>query len=202
MNTIVVVDYGVGNLGSIQNMIKKLGYKCQVASEVSAIEQAEKLIVPGVGSFDNGMKELQRRKLLPILNKKALEEKIPVMGICLGMQLFAQKSEEGTEKGLAWVDAEFARFRSAELKVPHIGWNSIHLKKTSRLMEGISEPRFYFVHSYHCVMQNTLNVLSTTFYGEEFVSSYEKDNIIGVQFHPEKSHRYGMKLFRNFIENY
>lgn len=201
---IVIIDYGMGNVGSIENMLKKNGVKATVSSEITDIENADKLILPGVGAFDNAVKNLNQLNLIPVLSEKVLDEKIPVLGICLGFQLLAKKSEEGTLEGLKWLDAEVVKFNFDEsdtgLKIPHMGWNTVDIQKKSPLFhEMYEEPRFYFVHSYHFVCNNE-DVLTTTFYGYKFVSSCEKDNIIGVQFHPEKSHRFGMKLLKNFVK--
>ena len=200
---ITIIDYGMGNLGSIANMIKKVGGKSLITSDLTEIEKATKLILPGVGSFDNGMKQLKELDLVALLNKKVLEEKTPIMGICLGMQLMTQSSEEGNEEGLGWIDAKTHRFVSDSLKVPHMGWNIVLEQKNSNLFnKAKDEKRFYFVHSYYVSCNRKEDILSTTSYGYDFVSSFEKENIIGVQFHPEKSHKFGMNLFKNFVEKY
>ncbi len=200
---ITIIDYGMGNLGSIANMIKKVGGKSLITSNLDEIREATKLILPGVGSFDNGMRQLKELGLIDILNKKILEDKIPIMGICLGMQLMTQSSEEGTLDGLGWVEAKSSKFVSDSLKVPHMGWNIIYQKKDSSLFsEKESEKRFYFAHSYYVSCEREEDILTTTSYGHDFVSSFEKENIIGVQFHPEKSHKFGMSLFKNFVERY
>jgi glutamine amidotransferase len=204
---IVIVDYGLGNLGSIANMLKKVGAERVISADRSVIESADKLILPGVGAFDTGMRNLCDLHLIPVLNVKALEEKVPVLGVCLGMQLLTLKSEEGSLPGLGWLDAETVRFRfdiaNQNLKVPHMGWNFINIKRPSPIFDGMYEdPRFYFVHSYHVVCQRGENILATTEYGYEFASVVINENIIGVQFHPEKSHKFGIKLFRNFVEQF
>ena len=201
----ITIIKGLGNTGSISNMLKKIGANSVIASDISMIEKSEKLILPGVGSFDSGMTNLVQEGLLEVLNKKVIGEKIPILGICLGMQLFTKKSEEGNLQGLGWIDAQTIRFKFDEknnnLKIPHMGWNTVYLKKENQLFrEMFAEPRFYFVHSYHVVCNNEQNILTTTHHGYEFVSSIQKDNIMGVQFHPEKSHKFGMKLLRNFAE--
>jgi glutamine amidotransferase len=202
---IVIVDYGMGNLGSIKNMVNKIGSEAVITSEHNLIETAEKIILPGVGAFDAGMSNLAQLNLIPLLNKKVLEEKIPVLGICLGMQLFSNNSEEGKLAGLKWIDAETVRFNftgeNLKLKIPHMGWNTVKLCKQSKLTSDIGEePRFYFVHSYHVQCRNDEDALLKTFYGIEFTSALQKGNIYGVQFHPEKSHKFGMQLLKNFIE--
>lgn len=200
---ITIIDYGMGNLGSIANMIKKVGDRSQISSDIEVILNSDKLILPGVGSFDKGMINLKESGLFDAINKKVLVDKIPILGICLGMQLMTNSSEEGKEKGLSWVDAETIKFAKSNLKVPHMGWNTISHEKNSQLFDDYDlEKRFYFVHSYYVRSNSENDILTTTSYGTEFVSSFEKDNIIGVQFHPEKSHKFGMSLMKNFIDNY
>lgn len=200
---ITIIDYNAGNIKSIQNMLKRVGAKSCISSSVEEIEQAEKLILPGVGHYDYGMNNLKQSGLIDILNKKVLVDKTPLLGICLGAQLLGNYSEEGIEKGLSWLDMDVVKFDKSKLganmKIPHMGWSELTIKKTSNLFNNISdEQRFYFVHSYHMLPHNTEDILTTTNYGYEFVSSVQKDNIFGVQFHPEKSHKYGMKLLDNF----
>jgi glutamine amidotransferase len=203
---ITIIDYGAGNLGSIQNMIRKIGFKSKISSNKEDILNAEKLILPGVGSFDFGMNQLNKSGLIDILNLKVLEEKIPILGICLGVQLFTNQSEEGDLKGLSWFNAETVKFNfneSNKLKIPHMGWNEVIKIKDSRLLEDMSlECRYYFVHSYHLKCNDPKDALLETNYGYNFVSAIEKNNIVGVQFHPEKSHKFGMKILNNFIQNY
>jgi glutamine amidotransferase len=201
---IVVIDYGMGNLGSIMNMLKKVEAKAICSSNIADIEKAEKLILPGIGSFDAGMKNLSDFGLIPVLNHKVIENKTPILSICLGMQLLTKRSEEGDLPGLGWIDAETVRFKFDDIpgvrnKVPHMGWNNIEIVKKSGLFdEMFPEPRFYFVHSYHVRCNNETDILTRTFYGYDFVSSLLRNNIAGVQFHPEKSHKFGMKLLSNF----
>lgn len=198
---IVIVDYGVGNLPSIANMLKKAGVPSRITADAGALAEAEKLILPGVGAFDAGMKNLAERKLIEPLNRAALERRVPVIGLCLGMQLMTKRSTEGSQTGLGWIDAETIRFRVDDpaLKVPHMGWNTMHLTRPSAIGEGLDdEARFYFVHSFHLVCHDRDDVLGVTTYGYEFASSIERDNIMGVQFHPEKSHRFGLQLLKNF----
>jgi imidazole glycerol-phosphate synthase subunit HisH len=201
---IVIIDYKMGNLGSILNMLKKVGSPGIISSDPSTIGQADKLILPGVGAFDNGMKNLNELGLIPVLAGKVLEERTPVLGICLGMQLMTKSSDEGKLPGLGWIDAATVRFRhdpSTLLKVPHMGWNTVNVRKDSVLFENMfPEPRFYFVHSYHAECRDAADVLTTTHYGYDFVSAFQRNNIMGVQYHPEKSHKFGMQLLRNFAE--
>ena len=200
---IVIVDYGMGNISSISNIIRKIGQKALVSSKELDIKRATKLILPGVGSFDNGMQKLKELGLINILNEKVVVEKIPILGICLGMHLMTEESQEGVSKGLGWVEAKTLKFTHKDLKIPHMGWNTVQKNKKSKLLEDFEEdPRFYFVHSYYVSSKNQRDILTTTSYGHSFVSSFEFNNILGVQFHPEKSHKFGMKIFKNFIENY
>ncbi len=203
MKRILIIDYGMGNLGSIANMLKRIGADAIISGNPDEIEKADKLILPGVGAFDNGMKNLKERGLLDLLNKKVLSEKIPILGICLGIQLFTKKSEEGNLNGLAWLDAETVKFKFDEsdigLKIPHMGWNNVETMKDSSLFRGLeNENKFYFVHSYHVACADRTDILSSTEYGVKFTSSILKENIAGVQFHPEKSHKFGMRLLENF----
>jgi len=200
---IVIVDYGMGNLGSIQNMLKKAGFPSLITSDKSIIENADKLILPGVGAFDNAINNLNSLDLIDLLNKKALEEKIPVLGICLGMQLLSKSSEEGILSGLGWIDAVTIKFKfdDSNLKIPHMGWNNIKIMQNSTLFDSLDEEqRFYFVHSYHVKCSNPENVLISCQYGIDFTAGVINGNIMGVQFHPEKSHKYGLNLLKNFAE--
>ena len=200
---IVIVDCGMGNLSSIQNMFKKAGAEAVISSEIKDIERADHLVLPGVGSFDAGISQLRQRGLVEILSKKVLEKKTPILGICLGMQLMTQRSEEGKDPGLGWIDGETVRFRidgQDGLKVPHMGWNTVRGIPKAPLLAGYQkEPRFYFVHSYHVVCRSKRDILAETYHGYDFVSAFAKENIYGVQFHPEKSHKFGLQLFKNFL---
>lgn len=202
---IVIVDYGVGNLGSIANMFKKVGVKAVPSPDPSVIESADRLILPGIGAFDAGMSKLNERGLIPLLNHLVLDKKVPVLGLCLGLQLMTRKSEEGQLSGLGWLDAETTRFKfdgeHARLKVPHMGWNTIEIRRPHPLFTDLEpESRFYFVHSFYVHGHDAGEILAETDYGGHFHSILGKDNIMGVQFHPEKSHKFGMQLLRNFAE--
>lgn len=201
---ITIVDYGMGNLGSIANMVRRIGGKSIITSSKNEIKKAEKLILPGVGAFDNGMQNLKKLGLIEIFNQKVLKDKIPVLGICLGMQLLGNSSEEGKLSGLGWIDGKTVKFQfenGSKLKIPHMGWNSVVIKKKSKLFENMPrESRFYFVHSYHLICNDKKDILAITEYGYDFTSAVERENIYGVQFHPEKSHKFGMQLLKNFIE--
>lgn len=202
---VTIVDYRMGNIGSIANMIAKIGGKAEVTSDPAVLRRAEKLILPGVGHFDRGMGNLSEMALAPVLHEMVVERRVPVLGICLGMQLMCRSSDEGEHPGLAWVDAAVRRFDAAEhpgMKVPHMGWNVAKAVRNSPLLDvAPTEPqRFYFVHSYFVDCADPADVLATTRYEREFCSAFLHDNIWGVQFHPEKSHAFGMELFRRFLE--
>lgn len=200
---IAIVDYGIGNLKSIQNMIKKIGGKAIITNDEAALRRASKLILPGVGAFDQGMITLNKSGLVTLLNELVLEKKTPILGICLGAQIMTKGSEEGELKGLGWFDATTIKFNLSEdsdLKIPHMGWNEIHIKKDIPLMEGLdNESRFYFVHSFHFMANDISDVLCTSNHGYQFASGLQQDHIFALQYHPEKSHKYGMQLMKNFV---
>ncbi len=203
---IIIIDYGMGNVGSILNMLKKVGAPAaKVSADPKDIEQADKLILPGVGAFDTGMQRLRETGLISLLNEKVLKAKTPTLGVCLGMQLLTRVSEEGELPGLGWIDAETIRFRfdpkQSGLKIPHMGWNTVKIQREGTLfMDMYPGARFYFVHSFHVVSHEPADVLTTTEYGYDFVSAVQHEHIMGAQFHPEKSHKFGMKLYKNFVE--
>lgn len=202
---IVVVDYGMGNIGSIVNMIKRAGGESTVSSDPEVVCHAEKLIIPGVGSFDHGMKNLNESGLADVLNRKVLEDKVPVLGICLGMQLMAKSSEEGVLPGFGWVDAVCKKFQftgeDKNLRIPHMGWNEVNIKKHDGIFQNMyDDASFYFVHSYYVECANPEDIAATTGYGLEFTSSLQHGNIFATQFHPEKSHKYGLLVMKNFVE--
>ncbi|PSL06319.1 imidazole glycerol phosphate synthase subunit HisH [Cecembia rubra] len=203
---VVIIDYGMGNIGSIINMLKFLGYKSVVSNDETIIKNADKIILPGVGHFDHAIENIQKLHLLEVINETAIIKKKPFLGICLGMQIMCQSSEEGELSGLSLIDAHVKKFSfnlQSNLKVPHMGWNLISISKDSNLLDSLdNNSRFYFVHSYYVQCKNEGDILTKTNFGLDYVSSFEKDNLIGVQFHPEKSHRFGITLFKNFLEKY
>ena len=187
-------------------MIKYLGYESIISGNTSDIEMADKLILPGVGNFGNAMHELQERKLISTLDKQVLEEKVPVLGICLGMQLLTNYSEEGNCNGLGWIDAQVKKFNflpNDDLKIPHMGWDYVKiLNKTAIVNDLDRNARFYFVHSYAVECNDIKYAIASTDYGYEFHSIIQRDNIVGTQFHPEKSHKFGMNIMKNFLEGF
>jgi len=198
---VTIVDYGMGNLGSVLNMFKYLKIEAEITGDHKRIADAGKVLLPGVGAFDAAMSRINESGLREVLDKKALEDKVPILGICLGMQLLTNSSEEGRIPGLGWIPAKTNKFVFADnkLKVPHIGWNRVQRTTPSPLTEGFDEEfRFYFVHSYYVLCDDERNAILTTQYGLPFHSAIQRDNIYGTQFHPEKSHKYGMQLLRNF----
>ena len=200
---ITILDIGMGNLGSVRNMLKYIGTSVAVESEPSKISVASKIILPGVGSFDAAIKKINRQKgMLTILKEKALDN-TPILGICLGMQLLTNKSEEGKLPGLGLIPAETIRFPSnPKIKVPHMGWNDCIINNPSPITSNIDKNnnRYYFVHSYYVKVDNPAHSLMTSRYGVDFDSVIGRDNIFGMQFHPEKSHKFGMQILKNFID--
>ncbi len=203
---VTIVDYGVGNLASMQNMLKKIGVPSKITSAEAEIESATKIILPGVGAFDTCAAKLAESGLLPVLNEVVINRGVSVLGVCVGMQLLMHSSEEGKLPGLGWIDGKIVRFKaqlfSSNLKIPHMGWTDVVPQKKSLLFTDLFEPRYYFVHSYHAEINHSEDILVCADYGYRFVAGVERNNILGVQFHPEKSHRYGMKLLENFAKLY
>lgn len=209
MNTlsdnIVIIDYKMGNLRSVQKAFEVSGCNAVISNKHNVIKDADKIVLPGVGSFQDGMKNLFNLDLIDVLNQEVLQNKKPFLGICLGMHLVARKGyENGETRGLSWVDAEVIKLdfekSTKGIKVPHVGWNSAEYSNYNNLFEGVNnESDFYFVHSYH-FKTNEQIVTSTTNHGKEFVSSIQKDNIYAFQFHPEKSQATGLKIIKNFIQ--
>ena len=200
---ITIIDYDAGNIRSIVNMLRSLGCRSRVTGQPAEIESAERLILPGVGHFDHGMKALHSRGLIEVLNRRVIEHRVPILGICLGAQLLTHSSEEGQETGLGWIDghvASFARDKlGPSLRVPHMGWADTWALRDSPLSSAIpSDARFYYVHSYHLVCNRQENAILAAHHGYDFTAAIQRDNVLGVQFHPEKSHRYGMHLLKSF----
>lgn len=198
-----MIDYGCGNLASVVNMIQHVGGEARIIRMPEQLGSATKLILPGVGAFDHGIISLRKAGWITPLEQAVRERQVPIMGICLGMQLLTQGSEEGVEPGLGWIDARARRFRPADarLKVPHMGWNEVRQVRADDLLPPSKSPRrFYFVHSYRVECTDPEDVLLECDYGESFAAAFRRANIWGFQFHPEKSHRFGMELFRHFLE--
>ena len=197
---IAIVDYGMGNLGSIRNMLRRIGVASTITGDANEIASAPKILLPGVGRFDAAMREIDARGLREVLNRKALQERVPTLGICLGMQLITRGSDEGDSEGLGWIDGATHRFQpDGGLKVPHMGWNEVTATRPSPLTVGLTDDaRFYFVHSYYVQTDRPDDSVLTANYGVTFAAAIEAGNIYGAQFHPEKSHKFGMQLLSNF----
>lgn len=198
---IVVIDYGVGNSGSIANMLDYLGFDVCIASESTEIRKASHLILPGVGAFDPAMTRLRASGMIPVLEDAVFGKRVPILGVCLGMQLLGRSSQEGKETGLGWLAADTIKLSppiGAPLKIPHIGWSDVLPRTNARLFSAGMQSRFYFVHSYHMRCDNSETIAAECDYGGLFTCAVEQGNIFGVQFHPEKSHKFGMELFRRF----
>jgi glutamine amidotransferase len=200
---VAIVDYGMGNLHSVRRKLDRIGVRAELTSEPSELLRADKLLLPGVGHFGKAMEHLQTLGLVPALHEAAMVRKTPILGICLGMQLFASQGDEGGAEGLGWIDADVVRFGiddTRRFKVPHMGWNDVRIARSSPLLEGVTEQtEFYFVHAYHMVCRDSGDVLCETDYGYPFTSIVQRENLYGVQFHPEKSQDAGEALLRNFI---
>lgn len=207
---ITIVDYGMGNLESVKNMFRKLKVEARISEDVKEIEQANKIILPGVGAFDRAMEQINTKGIREVLDRKACQEKIPIFGICLGMQLLTKGSDEGQLPGLGWIDAYTYKFKPDHgngIRIPHMGWNEIQVVNDCDLTKGLNNltttnenPRYYFVHSYHVKVENQQDSMLKTNYFIKFDSGIHKKNVYGVQFHPEKSHKFGMKMLQNFAE--
>ncbi len=200
---LIILDYGIGNLSSIKNMLKKAGCTDMLlSSQPEDVAMADKIILPGVGHFAHCMKQLKQAPFFKVLEHRVLNERIPILGVCVGHQMLFEHSEEGDCPGLGWIPGQVVRFHKncmvENLKIPHMAWTDVQAKKEAFLFNGLEDPRFYFVHSYHAECQKE-HVVATAHYGYEFVASVQRDNIYGVQFHPEKSHRFGMQVYRNFL---
>jgi len=202
---IVIIDYGMGNLRSVQKKFHRIGAIAEISSDPLIISHADKLVLPGVGHFSHGINQLKELGIWNVLNETVLQKKTPILGICLGMQLMAKRSNEGgAVKGLGWFDAEVVKFKvkdQLKYKIPHMGWNNAIINRENKLLEGVdNESMYYFVHSYYMKCNDEKDILTTTGYEDKFVSAIQKDNIFGTQFHPEKSHDTGEKLIKNFVE--
>lgn len=203
---ISIIDCGMGNLGSVVNMLKYIGVDNRIIKTQAEVLDSEKIIFPGVGSWDNGVRKIQDSGILDSLHQQVLQKKIPFLGICLGMQLLFETSEEGELPGLAWLAGQVKKFKFSiptgnekKLRVPHMGWNIVNSLRSTSLNKNLGEePRFYFVHSYFVTCSDKKSILMTCNYGYEFTCAVNKENIWGVQFHPEKSHKYGIQLMKNF----
>lgn len=198
-DNIVIIDYGMGNLRSVQKAFEYIGHDAIITRDHENIRHASKIVLPGVGAFKDAMHNLHSLGLIDLLNEEILEKKKLFLGICLGMQLIATKSYEfGETTGLGWIDAEITRFPDTKLKIPHVGWNSVKLSNPSLLFESIPDNSdFYFVHSYYFNADQTY-ATGICDYGIDFIASVQKNNIYAVQFHPEKSQTYGLKIIENF----
>lgn len=200
---IAIVDYNIGNISAVSNMLTRIGVPAVIASTEDQLAHADKIILPGNGSFDACMINLHASGMVPLLTDRVINKGIPILGICVGAQMLGLRSEEGKEAGLGWLDMQVRRFPSmAELRVPHMGWNqAVPAQNSNKLMDGLEDDaRFYFVHSYYMCPINSNEVMMKTKYGFEFASGVCKENISGVQFHPEKSHRFGKKLLASFAK--
>ncbi|GAO45218.1 imidazole glycerol phosphate synthase subunit HisH [Flavihumibacter petaseus] len=199
---VAIVNYGVGNLTSILNMFRRIGVDACITGDKETIQNAGKILLPGIGHFDSCMERFNASGLRQVVESRAFDGSTPVLGICVGAQMMTRKSEEGSEKGLGWIAGDTVRFRHAQdssFKVPHMGWSDIRVCEGSVLMDDLpEEPRFYFAHSFHFQLDEPAIATTRCEYGYDFVSSFRLNNIHGVQFHPEKSHRYGMRLLSNF----
>ena len=199
---VVIIDYGMGNLFSVKNALEAIGAEAKISNEPDDLRRAEQIILPGVGAFPDGMKNLKNLDIIPILEEEVLEKKKPFLGICLGAQLLATQGEEHQlTDGLGWIKGRARRFQVDEKKfrIPHIGWNDVFPKKDNILFKNVHPPIFYFVHSYHLVPEDQSVIVATSEYGETFAAALQKENIFGVQFHPEKSQKNGLRILENFL---
>jgi len=201
---VIIVDYMSGNLHSIRRCLQRIKTEPVISADPSEIDGADKLILPGVGHFGQAIAALHFLNLFDALNKAVLVKQVPILGICLGMEVMGRTSEEGNAAGLGWFDASVVRFDIAnkfKFKVPQIGWNSVTQKKESRLMRGVpDDSEFYFAHSYYLDLENRSEIVGQTVYERKYPSAVERENIFGVQYHPEKSYDVGTQVLKNFVE--
>ena len=198
---IVIVDYKMGNLGSIKNMLKRIGSQSVISSDLEEIKNASKIILPGVGSFDRAINNINEMGIREELENSTIKRKVPTLGICLGMQIMTYGSEEGKLEGLKWIKGRCKKFIEKDLRIPHMGWNYTNVINENLLIKKNQDPsKFYFVHSYYVDLHSNKDIIFSTEYGENFCSGFNVDNIYGVQFHPEKSHKFGQNLLQNFIK--
>lgn len=208
--TTTVVSCGIGNVGAIPNMLRRVGESCVIAETVEQIRAGQRIILPGVGSFNAAMRRIRDSGLMEVLDEMVRQRGVPILGICLGMQLMSQGSEEDDagqrEPGFGWIKGRCLRFKPAhseqKLRIPQMGWNLVSVRRPSPLFDGFDDDsRFYFAHSYYMECDVPDDVVTTTDYGCTFASAVQHENVMGVQFHPEKSHRFGLRLFENFVKS-
>lgn len=202
---ITIIDYGVGNINAFVNVYKRINVAVKIAKSVADLEGAQKLILPGVGHFDYAMSELIKSGMREKLDELVMVQKVPIIGICVGMQMMGNSSDEGSLEGLKWIDANVKKFDESKIKqvtrLPHMGWNDVQLKSSNSLFKGLEkEALFYFLHSYYFECNDKADILATSEYGEQFTCAAHHENVYGIQFHPEKSHHYGETLLHNFAK--
>lgn len=195
-----IIDYNMGNLGSIEKAFNRLNIQATIINDVDKLKRVDKLILPGVGNFNLGIENLKKLEISPLLNEMVINNKVPILGICLGMQLMCNFSEEGDKNGLGWIDANVLKFHINDkgIKIPHMGWNTVSVVNDNKLTVQTDVSEFYFVHSYYVKCNDLSDIMCETIYGTKFVSFFNKENIFGVQFHPEKSHSQGLDLLNKF----
>jgi glutamine amidotransferase len=202
---ITLIDYGVGNIFAFQNVYKRLNIPTRIAKTAADLKNSEKLILPGVGAFDFAMEQLNASGMRQILDELVLDKKVPIIGICVGMQMMGNRSDEGSAEGLKWIDADIIKFDESLIqqrtKLPHMGWNDVSPLSGHPLFNGLEQDSiFYFLHSYYSNCNNKEDIIAVSDYGISFASAVNSNNVYGIQFHPEKSHQYGEKLLNNFAQ--
>lgn len=203
MPTVTLVNYGLGNIQAFAHIYERMNVSVNVAATPSDLAKAEKIVLPGVGAFDWAMTRLNQSGLRETLDEMVLQRQVPVLGVCVGMQMMARGSEEGVLPGLGWIDAEVVRFvpdQVGRAPLPHMGWNDVRPVTADSLFRGVEAPRYYFLHSYCIVPRQPADVLATAHYGSDFTAAVRRGHVFGTQFHPEKSHHWGIDLLRNFAE--